>query len=258
MAVLVTALAVVLALLAVLVAGILRSHAEILRSLHALGVNLDPDATSATPASGVGVTVPDPRGDSRPASDIVGVTPSGDAANIAVLGARHSTLLAFLTSGCSTCSEFWSAFADPRLKVPGDARLVVVTKGEDGESPSRLRKFVPNGVPVVMSSDAWEAYDVPVAPYFVYVDGPTEQVVGEGAASTWPHLAGMMDQALADAGIADRKNADREEGGRRGREFDSRARAERIDRDLLGAGIEPGHSSLYPAHDTDLSDGGGA
>jgi hypothetical protein len=199
MAVLVTTLAAVLALLSVLVAAILRSHAEILRSLHALGVNRDPDAASATPASAVGVTVRSPRGDSRPVADIVGVTPSGDAAIIAVLGARHSTLLAFLTSGCSTCSEFWSAFEDPRLKVPGDARIVVVTKGEDGESPSRLRKFAPNGVPVIMSSDAWGAYDVPVAPYFVYIDGPTERVVGEGAASTWPHLAGMMDQALADA-----------------------------------------------------------
>ena len=199
MAVLVTTLAVVLALLSVLVAAILRSHAEILRSLHALGVNLDPVAASATPASAVGVSVPLPRGDSRPVADIVGITPSGDAANIAVLGARHPLLIAFLTSSCSTCSEFWSAFADPRLKVPGDARLVVVTKGQDGERPSRLRKLVPNGVPVVMSSDAWEAYDVSVAPYFVYVDGPTERVVGKGAASTWPQLAEMMDQALADA-----------------------------------------------------------
>jgi hypothetical protein len=254
MAVLVAALAVVIALLAVLVAGILRSHAEILRSLHALGVNLDPDAASATPASGVGVTIPRPRDESRPATDIVGVTPSGDAANIAVVGARHSTLLAFLTSGCSTCSEFWSAFADPRLKIPGDARLVVVTKGEEGESPSRLRKFVPHGAPVVMSSDAWAAYDVPVAPYFVYVDGLSARVVGEGAASTWPHLAGMMEQALADAGIA----AGRTPRGGRGRGLDGRARAERVDRDLMVAGIEPGHPSLYPAHEADLSDGGGA
>src|SRR3954447_16785066 len=42
--VLVTLEAVVIALLAVLVAGLLRSHAEILRKLHALGVS--PDATA--------------------------------------------------------------------------------------------------------------------------------------------------------------------------------------------------------------------
>ena len=43
MAVLVTLLAVVLALLTLLVAGLLRSHAEILRALHGLGVDMDPD-----------------------------------------------------------------------------------------------------------------------------------------------------------------------------------------------------------------------
>ena len=44
MAVLVTVLAVVLALLTVLVAGLLRSHAEILRALHNLGAGIDPEA----------------------------------------------------------------------------------------------------------------------------------------------------------------------------------------------------------------------
>jgi hypothetical protein len=41
---------VVLVLLTLLVAGLLRSHAEILRRLHALGAGLDPD-TLATPVS---------------------------------------------------------------------------------------------------------------------------------------------------------------------------------------------------------------
>ena len=45
MAVLVTLFGVVLALLALLVAGLLRSHAEILRALHELGANLDPTRT---------------------------------------------------------------------------------------------------------------------------------------------------------------------------------------------------------------------
>jgi hypothetical protein len=52
MAVLVTLFGVVLALLAVLVAGLLRSHAEILRALKELGANLDParpDTRSASP-----------------------------------------------------------------------------------------------------------------------------------------------------------------------------------------------------------------
>ncbi len=48
MAVLVALFAVVLALLALLVAGLLRSHAEILRALHQLGVNMDPGARTAS------------------------------------------------------------------------------------------------------------------------------------------------------------------------------------------------------------------
>ena len=50
MVVLVTLLAVAVGLLSLLVAGLLRSHAEILRSLHELGVDLDPGtrAPSAT------------------------------------------------------------------------------------------------------------------------------------------------------------------------------------------------------------------
>lgn len=248
MSVLVTVLAVVLALLAVLVAGLLRSHAEILRALHGLGVDLDPDATVPTLGVGPGVTVPRPRAEPRQAVDISGVTPMGDAASIAIVGARHSTLLAFLTSGCSTCVDFWSAFSERGLRVPGDARLVVLTKGEEAESPARLRKFMPPDVPVVMSSEAWEAFDVPVAPYFAFVDGPSGTVVGEGAAASWTHLVGMMEQALADAGMGTKTR------GRR-RADDGRAREARADRDLLAAGIEPGHPSLYPTSDAEL-DGG--
>ena len=102
--------------------------------------------------------------------------------SIAVAGTDHLTLLAFLTSGCLTCSVFWDAFADPGLEVPGDARLVIVTKGERAESPTSVYRLAPDSVPVVMSDDAWEAYDVPVAPFFVLIDGETSAVVGEGAA----------------------------------------------------------------------------
>jgi hypothetical protein len=255
MAVLVTVFAVVVALLAVLVAGLLRSHAEILRSLHELGVDLDPDSDSqpsfAAPVAVTNRTSVAPRSDAspRPVTDISGVTPTGDAASIAVNGARHHTLLAFLTSGCSTCADFWSEFADTRLKVPGDARLVVVTKGSEAESPGRLRKFTPPDVPVVMSSEAWDAYDVPVAPYFVFVDGPNSRIVGEGAAATWRNLSGMMEQAVEDAGL-DTGRRRRRRGG-----DDSRSREAEVDRALLAAGIEPGHPSLYPTSDADLHEG---
>ncbi|MCJ7437472.1 MAG: hypothetical protein MUP97_06905, partial [Acidimicrobiia bacterium] len=139
-----------------------------------------------------------------------------------------------------------TAFSDSRaLRVPGGARLVVVTKGAEAESPARLRKFTPPEVPVVMSTEAWEAYDVPVAPYFAFVDGPGAQVVGEGAANSWSQLAGMMEQAISDAGITTKR-------GRQRRRLDGRAREAQVDTALRSAGIKPGDPSLYPSSHTDL------
>lgn len=242
MAVLVTLLAVVLALVVVLVAGLLRSHAMILRSLHDLGVDIDPDATPRR----AGVTVPRPRSVARAAADIRGTSPQGDAVSIAVVGVERATLLAFITSGCTTCLDFWNAFADGQAaSAPGGARVVIVTKGPEAESPGRLGKFAPRDVPIVMSSDAWEAYDVPVAPYFAYVDGLAGEVVGEGAAATWGQLVQMMEQALVDAGIDARPARQRRRAG-------GPARSARVDRALLSAGIEPGDPSLYPSTDADL------
>lgn len=248
MTILVTLLAVVIALLAVLVAGLLRSHAEILRALHELGVGLDPDERSSrerVPSSSTPL-----RRESRGAADIVGVAPNGDAVAVGVVGAEHPTLVAFLTTGCTTCADFWSAFSDAdRLRVPGDARVVVVTKGEEAESAVRLRKFAA-AVPVVMSSEAWEAYDVPVAPYFAFVDGPSGRVIGEGASNTWEQLSSMLGRALEEAGVDLSPG-----GGRRRRPASNADRADRIDRDLRSAGIEPGDPSLYPRTEADLHGG---
>lgn len=241
MAVLVLLLAVVVALLGVLVAGLLRSHAEILRALHEMGVGLDPDQV---PAPAMGVEVPRSRREIHAATDLAGVTPRGDSISVSLVGVEHSTLVAFLTSGCSTCSGFWSAFGDlPSLGVPGQARLVVVTKGTEAESPGVLAKFAPPDAPVVMSSAAWDDFDVPVAPYFAFVDGPSGAIVGEGAAGTWDHLRSMLEQALADAGIEAR-------GPRRAR--GRKSREARVDAELFGAGLEPNDPSLYPNDASDL------
>jgi hypothetical protein len=249
MTVLVTVLTVVVALLAVLVAGLLRSHAEILRVLHERGVDLHPDSHRARAPASLGVSVPRPRTDPRPAVDVAGTSPDGDAAVISVAGADHSTLLAFLTSGCTTCIDFWNAFADAdQLRIPGDARLVVVTKGEEGESSARLRTFAPLAVPVVMSSAAWADYDVPVAPYFVFINGPSSRIIGEGAAATWDHLVGMMARAVEDT-----RRSSRPRRGRN-RRLDGAVREARVDSPLAGADIDPGHPSLYPVADVDLYD----
>lgn len=245
MVVLVTILCVVVALLALLVAGLLRSHAEIVRALRDLDVHV------GSPPSSRSNAVPPPTSGTRVPSDVVGLSPSGDAVSVGIVGARHSTLLAFLSSGCHTCAEFWEAFArTDRLDVPGDARLVVVTKDAGEESISKIRRLEPADVAVVMSSRAWQAYDVPVVPYFVYADGPSRQIIGEGAASNWPHVASLLRQALEDAGVVDENGRPRRRGHVRPRS--DAEREGRVDQALLGAGITPGDQSLYPSTADDL------
>ena len=179
-----------------LVVGLLRSHAEILRKLHELGAGLDPDA-----APGVTSPVAAPvRRTGATGFDVSGTTPTDEAVRIGVVGARQSTVLAFLSSGCLTCGSFWDTFAaSDRLAVPGGARLVVVTKGPEIESVSRIRELAPPKFPVVMSTEAWLEYKVPHTPYFVYVDGPSGRIVGEGSAQTWDQVVSLWSQALADA-----------------------------------------------------------
>ncbi len=212
--------AVAIVLLGILVVGLLRSHAEILRKLHELGAGLDPDATAGVTSAPAPV-----RRTASTGFDVSGTTPGDEAVRIGVVGARQSTLVAFLSSGCLTCGGFWETFAQTdRLAIPGGARLVIVTKGPEAESESRIRELAPAAFPVVMSTEAWLEYKVPATPYFVYVDGPSGRILGEGSAQTWDQVRSLWSQALADA-------------------EDGEARA---DRELLQAGIRPGHRSLYP------------
>src|SRR6266508_1266809 len=79
--------------------------------------------------------------------------------------------------------------------------LLVVLKGAEAESVAAARKLAPPDVEVVMSSEAWETYGVPVAPYFVYVDGPSGDIVGEGAAATWAQIVSLIERSLEEAGL---------------------------------------------------------
>lgn len=240
MTALVVALTVVVALLGLLVVSLLRSHAEILRRLH----EIDPNGADApahdhgpTPLEmGVRPGVALPRENDTAAHDIAGTSPAGDDVALALVGARTSTLLAFLSSGCLTCLDFWRAFASD-VALPEGVRLVVVTKGEEQESVSRIAELAPPGVTVVLSTQAWLDYEVPMAPYFILVDGPERRVRGEGAASSWPQLVDLLGQAL-DEGKTRRRGASRPVG--------AAERESLIDRELSAAGITPGDPSLYP------------
>jgi hypothetical protein len=256
---------VAIALLAVLVLGLLRSHALILRALHELGAGpeLEKDAgagAGAAPAPGpVAVqiepgVVPATRAGSSRALDVVGEDLRGRPAHVELAGAGSgATLLAFLTSGCSVCLTFWEEFG-PDTETPGDSRLVVVAKGSAEDSPATLAKLARPGLEVVASSGAWVDYDIPGSPYFVLVEDGV--VTGEGSATNWPSVRDLLQQAVHDSAHA------RAAAGRTGPGGDSAAvlgtgnaavggrdDLSRIDSELAAAGIHPGHHSLFEPAD---------
>lgn len=203
-----------LVLVLVLVAGLLRSHAEILRRL---GPGEEEPASLPEPAAERAGAV---------APDVVGLSLDGDAVGVSPASGR--TLLAFLSSGCETCRTFWAGFGEDRPGLEG-LRVVAVTKDGSHESPARLRELATGDVPVVLSSAAWADFDVPGSPYFVLCDGG--RVRGEGSAAGWAQLASLLRDALLDEELAGRSGPDR---------------ARRADAVLAAAGIAPGHPSLYP------------
>lgn len=254
MAAVVVVLGVVVALLAVLVVGLLRSHAEILRELHALRT-ADADASRGHPVR-PGVALPRGSGSAARGADLVGVDPSGDAVKVTVSGTERSTLLLFLTSGCVTCRVFWDVLADPvAMGLRPSIRAVAVTKGPLEESVSSLAALASPHVATVLTSEAWDDYDVPVAPYAVLVD-PSGRVIGEGAAATWEQLRELMHQALDDAAIRAEELRGRVESLRRrgGATGDRDADTDAI---LLAAGIGPDDPSLWPPTGAPVEDDGG-
>jgi hypothetical protein len=203
-----------LGVVALFVIALLRSHAEILRRLEQLA----PQGTLPQPDDRVA--------DQPAAKDLEGATPDGGARRL-VLAPGPDTLLAFLSSGCSTCVDLLEALQAGDLPLPPGLRLVVVAKDSRLE---RLRLFRPlaGRVEVLMSSAAWEQYRVPGSPYFLQIDGASGQAVGEGSASSWPQVASLIVDAGDDRAAPDSLNRSR------------------IDDTLTAAGIGPGHPSLRP------------
>ena len=213
---------VVIALLLILVAGLLKSHAEILRKLDALGV---------------GDTEPAPRSQllrvsglrSSPLQEITGVEPGGASVSASLTHGHGETLLAFLSTGCSSCRVFWADLGgDPQLPTP-HTRPVIVTKGPRSESPGKVAELAPEGVRVIMSDEAWDSFRVPLTPHFMLVDG-SGHIVGEGSAADLPHLNSLFGQSMADS------NPTR---------LDTKGRERFTDEHLTRSGVEPGDPSLY-------------
>lgn len=235
MTVVVVVLTIVVAILVLLVAGLLRSHATILRRLHELGAGVEsPAQASSAEATDDDLDLPRPPkvAEGRSASDISGVGPTGEAHAIRVADVGHDTIVAFLSSGCTTCHVFWDELRD--VQLPAQTRLVVVTKGEEAESPVAVGDLAPTGVTVVMSSETWEAYEVPGSPYVVHVDGASGRIRGEGTGPSWHQVRRML---LQGAGDLDARRASKA--------APDAQREEEVDEVLLAAGIKPGDPSLY-------------
>jgi hypothetical protein len=237
MLVLVIVETIALALMALLVAGLLRSHAEILRRLEAVAPAA-PAAVSGRRQS-PGTDLPPARDIVTPAFDIVGTTLDGDAVKLTMATGRPGgTVLAFLSSGCLSCRSFWDELRDGAAdSLPGSPRVVVVTKDSTDESPSKLRELASEKGSPVMSTRAWEDYRIAGSPYFVHVD-PAGGVLGEGTAGTWGQVASLLRDAADDAAVAARSG---------GRSTGPAERLRRADDELASAGIGPGHPSLYGA-----------
>ncbi|NYG06895.1 hypothetical protein BJ986_001382 [Phycicoccus badiiscoriae] len=255
--------AVAIVLLGVLVLGLLRSHALILKALHELGAGLELEreaGTGVTTATTGGTPGPVPveletgvvqatRKDSATAHDIIGTDLDRVEQQVVVTAAGSRTLLAFLTSGCSVCQTFWDEFQGP-VDVPGDGDLRIIAKGPAEESSSSLRSLAGDR-DVIQSSGAWVDYDIPGSPYFVYVEGGV--VTGEGSATTWGQVRDLMAQGVADNAEA------RAAAGRTGPGLlagadvgpGERDSLPRMDAELLAAGIGPGNPSLYQSPDAE-------
>lgn len=223
---LVIGLTIVVALLSVLVAGLLRSHADILRTLHGAD-------GQRSPLDRIRADLPRPAGDQEQAYDIGGKTLRDSSVHVAVTARSEYTLIGFLSSGCLTCRDFWKS-AHPNLAttLPGPASLVLVTKDAREESLSELQELAPAGVRVVMSSKAWEDYDVPGSPFFVYVRGDDSRIVGRGTGSGWSQVLNLLSRSILDnvGGLGESHIA----------------RERRVDAELAAAGIFPGDPRLYP------------
>lgn len=222
MGVLISVETLILAMLVILVAGLLRSHAEVLRRLEGPGSS-DPTSAHAPPSSIYSKDFP--------AKDLAGTTLTGMSVDVKITEIPNYTLLAFLSSGCDICESLW-ADSPPTLGFEG--QLWIVTRDREDEELAKLLRNAKD-LNVVMSTAAWEYYKVPAHPYFVLVHGESSRVVGEGAAMTWTQVLSMVHDGLTEERLS------------RGGQGVPSWHGHRVDEILEAAGIGPDHPSLYPS-----------
>lgn len=234
MTVLVLIETVVLAVLAVLVAGLLHAYGTVLRRLHEIdggGGGSGPRQFDLRPVARAPVEP-----EFGPAHDLTGETLDGELVSVRIVAAEQDTLLLFLSSTCASCETFWTELGRRDvLHLPSGTRLLVVPQDED--DVAQLRMLAPDGVDVVRSSDAWRDYEVPGTPHVVYVDGPSGRIRGEGTGQSLRQVAELLARSTGDAGFLT--------GGPAGKPTRDLEQEAAVDRELLANGILPGDPRLY-------------
>lgn len=121
---------------------------------------------------------------------LAGLTPAGTPLAIPT-GAGARLVVAFLTSSCRTCAVFWEALRAEGGHSPHQGpTMAIVTPDATTENRREVQRLAPAGWPVVMSSEAWTAWDVWGSPFFVVVaDGV---IVAEGVAASWTELLDLI------------------------------------------------------------------
>ncbi len=222
---------VVLAVVVLFVVALLRSHAEILRRFDAIENQASEPGVSVQSLSAQSLSAAGPV-----VRDLVGETLAGDAVKLALGAGAPPTLLAFLGSGCTACGPLWSALRGG-ARIPLGTRLVIVTKGPERESVTRLSELAPAEHELVMSTATWDELSVPATPHVVLVDGDSGRIAGRGTGVSWEQIVTLVEQA----------NGDSSRHAARARS--SSARAARAEEALAAAEIAAGHPSLYPSRD---------
>ncbi len=123
--------------------------------------------------------------------DVRGTGTDGEPCHIRVEGAAEPVLLLFLSAGCLGCRDLWEGLDELSSGLAGVSRLAVVTRDPGEEDFGSIvalagQSAIEEGVPVVMSSDAFGHYRVAGPPFLVVAAGDAvrSESVAWGVAQT--------------------------------------------------------------------------
>jgi hypothetical protein len=136
----------------------------------------------------------------RRATDVVGTSPEGRQLEVRLADVGPQVLLAFLSTHCNGCDEFWAGMSDVAAQdLPASVSTVVVTRGPDSVDPAEVGRLASGSkVPVVMSDQAWVDFQVMGYPLFILVDAAQRCVIGESVGFGWTDIVAMVRSAGAE------------------------------------------------------------